>query len=608
MQGDVPLGTHLGAPSLAPGMDEDAGSERGQAVALGRADADAVVRNGRVFRPEAGEFARVDLAIADGRVAAQFAESDPTDAAVGPGTTVVDADGRHVVPGFVDAHTHVDVFQTIETSYQHLLAGGTTAIVAESSVFGSVFGAEGFETVLDATADLPLAVRVAVSPLPLVETFDVPTHADADRLCDLLGRDRVCGVGELPWAHVVGRESGVEPLYARAREAGKPISGHGAGCRGRKLQAFASIVDNDHEAVTPEGFRARVGAGIHTVARSGSIRDDLPAFGAAYDGLDGVGECSLGTDGMWPGDLLEAGYMDEVLRRAIDAGVATTDALRMATLAPARHFGFADRGTLAPGSVADVVVLDDLDTVAVDTVLAAGDVVVRDGDPLVEPREYDYPASVRDAVDVTIPDGVCTVPRDAVAGDAVRAIEHRGGLRTAEAVVEPPVRDGAFVADPGADILKLVSVDHHPQRNGDSFAGFLTGYGLASGAAATTVTWETASVVGVGADDADLRTALDRVVAIDGGWVVVEDGEVTAELAMPVGGSCTTRPIAETAGGLSDVASTLRTQGVTADRPLLAVQTLTFTGVPALKLSRVGYADIYKLDTVGLDPGVPDGA
>lgn len=579
-------------------------SSAGQAVALGRRDADLVVRDGRVFRPEPGEFVRADIAIADGRVAAQFEDSERTDAAIGPDTDVIEADGQHVVPGFVDAHTHIDIFQTIETAYPHLLRGGTTAIVAETSVFGSVFGAEGVETLRRASADIPLAVGLAVSPVPLVETFESRRGVDVEQYCDLLDREWVCGVGELPWPHVVGRECGARPLYDRAHSAGKPVSGHGAGCRGENLQAFAQVVDNDHEAVTPDGFRERLDAGLHTVVRSGSIRDDMPAFAAAYEDLDATAtsECSLSTDGVWPGDLLEEGYVDEVVRRAIDAGIPPIEALRMATLAPARHFGFEDRGTLAPGSVADVVLLDDLDTVAVDTVLAEGEVVVRGGETLVEPQSSDYPDHVLDAINLDLPADICTVPESAVEGHAVRAIEHRGGLRTAEAVVDPSVRDGCLVPDPDDGVLKTVHVDRHPEGDGESFAGFLTGYGLDSGAAATSITWETASIVGVGADDDDLQQALERVVEVGGGWVVVEDGEIRAEFSMPVGGSCTTRPLEETADKLETISSTLREQGVTADRPLLAVQTLTFSGVPSLKLSRSGYADIYDLDVVGLEP------
>jgi adenine deaminase len=574
-----------------------------RAVSLGDDEADLVVRNGRVFRPESAEFVLADLAVVDGRVAAQL-EDRTTGPVVGDDTTVVDASGQHVVPGFVDAHTHVDTIQTLGAAYPHHLAGGTTSLVAELNGFQLLFGVPGVEALLDVAADIPVAVRFVVSPLSLVDTFEEPRPVDTGALCDLLARPEVCGVGEFPWIHAVGRESGAEELFERARQESKPISAHGAGCRGGKLQALAGVVDNDHEAISAEGFQERVRAGSHAIARSGSVRDDAPAFGEAYEefGRTRIAEFSLATDGTGPGSLLEEGHMDAVLRRVIDAGVAPADAFRLATLNPARHFGLDGRGTLAPGSVADIVVLDDVETVAVDTVVAGGEVVVRDGEPLVEPRSHSYPDYFYDAVDVSLADDACLVSAGAAVDGRVRAIEHRRGLVTAETTVQPGIDGKHLVPDPATDALKLVHVDRHPDGDGDAFAGFLTGYGLESGAAATTLTWDTTSLVGVGADDADLGTAMERVIELDGGGVVVEDGDVVAELALPIGGRSTDRPLAETAQRLDDIETALRSRGVTADRPLLAVQTITFVGVPALKLGRTGYADVTGPDVVGLAP------
>lgn len=145
--------------------------------------------------------------------------------------------------------------------------------------------------------------------------------------------------------------------------------GHGAGCRGEKLAAFATHADNDHEAVSGDEIRERVRVGIHAVGRSGSIRDDIKAFADAHGDVP-LSALSLSTDGMWPRDLLARGHMDEVLRRAVDAGVPPVDAVRTVTETTAHHFGLDDRGLLAPGRVADVVLLSDLESVAVETVVA----------------------------------------------------------------------------------------------------------------------------------------------------------------------------------------------------------------------------------------------
>ncbi|MFC7046466.1 amidohydrolase family protein [Halobacteriaceae archaeon GCM10025711] len=275
-----------------------------QAVALGQADADLVVRGGTVFRSERRDFADRDVAVVDGRVAALFEDASHV---VGDETTVVDATDCVVTPGFVDAHTHVDYHHVFEAVYHHVLAGGTTAVVSEAAGIGALFDERGVEELLAATADLPIDLRVTVPTAGFVDTFE-PQRLDADgedAMLACLDDDRVVGVGETPWIHLVGHDSPVERLYDRARTVGKPISGHGAGCRGEKLTAFASIVDNDHESIAGEEVVERVENGIHAIGRSGSIRDDVQALADGYRelGADELSSpptgCGLPTSSTW---------------------------------------------------------------------------------------------------------------------------------------------------------------------------------------------------------------------------------------------------------------------------------------------------------------------
>ncbi|MFC6904014.1 adenine deaminase C-terminal domain-containing protein [Halalkalicoccus tibetensis] len=564
-----------------------------QPVALGDEPADLVVADGRVLLPELGEFQSRDVAVVNNRVAALPEDAEPV---IGPDTEVIHADGGAVVPGFIDAHTHLDVYQCYELAYHRSLEGGTTTVVSECSSFGA-FGPRGIEEFLAATAYLPVTVRAALPPTPLFDTFEPPqaTDEEAAQLVDLLGDDRVVGVGETDWIHAVGRDTPAEALYERARELGKPVTGHAAGCRGEKLAAFSSIVDNDHEAITREEVIERAENGIHVVGRCGSIRDDVDALAAAIDRVDPA-ECSLSTDGVWPRDLAD-GHMDRVVRRAIEAGIDPTDALRMATLSPARHFGFDDRGSLAPGNVADVVVLSDLESVRVETVVSGGEVVVRNGSATVGPRNREYPEEFYESVSLSIGPDTFSVP---VPGDddEIRAISLEGGLLTGEERVSPPVEGGELRADPGNDLFKAALLDRRPGHD-DSFTGFLTGFGLESGAAATSLTWERPGVAVVGADEASMALAAERVAEMGGGWAVA-DGEVVAEAPFRVAGTCSDLDVEETATLLGAIESALRSRSVGVERPLLAVQTLSFPGVPALKLSFSGYADVLNREVVGL--------
>jgi adenine deaminase len=547
------------------------------------------------------------VVVVDDRIAALPEDAAP---AVGDDTRVVTATDRVVAPGFVDAHTHLDLHQTFENAYHYAIEGGTTTVVSEVTGYGPAFGAEGVEQFLAATAYLPVRVRAVVPPQPLLDTFE-PRRADdedAEALADLLADDRVVGVGETDWIHAVGRDTPAELLYERADAEDKTVSGHAAGCRGEKLAAFATVIDDDHEAISAEDVIERVENGVHAIGRYGSIRDDVEAIGEAYPEVP-TAELSLSTDGMWPRELIDEGYMDAVVRRAIEEGVEPADAIRMATLNPARHFGLDEEGvgSLTPGSVADVVLIDDLDEVNVTTVVSGGEVVFNRGESKVASRNYEYPDCFYDSVNVSTDPDQFRVPADAARDrddgtKAVRAVEHRHGLLSGETTVSPPVEGDELVADPEAEILKATLLDRHPKGDGTGFTGFVTGLGIEAGAVATSVVWETTGVLAIGANDADMRTAVGHIAEMGGGWAVVEDGEVVAELPTRVAGICSDLEVEETAKLYDAVESGLRRLGADGDRPMLAVQTLAFPGVPSLKLSFSGYADITNREVVGLTP------
>ncbi|MHC3438504.1 adenine deaminase C-terminal domain-containing protein [Natrialbaceae archaeon A-gly3] len=574
-----------------------------QPISLGDGHADIVVEGGRVFCSNRGEFLERDVAIVGDRIAAIL--EDDSDA-VGPGTTVVSAAGRPVIPGLIDAHTHVDLYATTEQLCPHLLATGTTSVVTEVSGFGTTLGARGTEAYLEATADLPLSVYPTLAPQPLVDTFE-PRRADGaelEALADLFDHERVVGVGEIDWIHVVGRDSPVEALYERAREAGVRIVGHGAGCRGESLQAFATIVDNDHEPITREEAVDRAEQGLHVVARCGSTRDDLAAVADPLAAGDlAPGSVSLSTDGVWPTALCDGFGMAELLRRTIEAGVDPAVAIDTASRNTAEHFGLEGRGVIAPGAYADLVIVDDLESMAVETVLADGKVVVENGSPVIDPPTVSYPEFVFDTIDVSTDRERFTVPQSVAPGSEVRAMEVGQGLLTLETTVEPALEEDRFVPAPERDVLTATVIDRDPETPDRGFTGFLTGYGLEAGAVATTNSWEIPGLVTIAADPDDAALAARRVADNGGGWAIVRDGEVLTELPMPVAAFATQEPVPSVAAGFEDLEVTLHELGVSVERPLLTAQTLTFPGVPALKLAVTGYADVLGREVVGLESG-----
>jgi len=571
-----------------------------QPVALGDA-ADVVVEGGRVFCSNRGTFLERDIAIVGDRIATILEDGDD---AVGPETTVVSAAGRTVIPGLIDAHTHADLYATTEQLCPSVLATGTTSVVTELSGFGTTLGSRGTEAYLEATADLPLSVYPTVAPQPLVDTFE-PRRADEDELealADLFDHERIVGVGEIDWIHVVGQESPVEGLYERAREAGVRIVGHGAGCRGENLRAFATVVDNDHEPISPAEALDRAEQGLQVVARCGSIRDDLSAVADPLAaGEIAPGNVSLSTDGVWPTALRDGFGMAELLRRTIEAGVDPAAAVDAASRTTAEHFGLEGRGVIAPGAYADLVVVSDLESVAVETVLADGEVVVEDGTPTIDPPTVSYPEFVFDTIDVSTDPERFTLPQSVTADGEVRAMDVGQGLLTLETTVEPGLEGDRYVPDPDGDVLTATVIDRDPDTPDRGFTGFLTGYGLEAGAAATTNTWEVPGLVTIAADPDDAALAAERVVDNGGGWAIARGGEVLTELPMPVAAFAARESVPSVAAGFEDLEATLRDLGVSVERPLLTAQTLTFPGVPALKLAVTGYADVLGREIVGLE-------
>lgn len=573
-----------------------------QPIALGRDDAtaDLVVTDGRVYCSNRREFLERDVAVVDDSIAALLEDATSV---VGPETTVVSAADQYVLPGFIDAHTHADIQLIPERAAPSLLAAGTTSIVTETSGLGLLFGSRGVETTLERTANGPLTTYLTVPPQWFVDTFE-PARGDEDELealAALLEHERVVGVGEIDWIHVVGRSAPLEALYERAREANARIVGHGAGCRGEALRAFATVVDNDHEAIAAEGVRERATNGIHVVGRCGTIRDDLEALVDALPDLD-RGSVSLSTDGVWPVELEDGFGMHEVVRRTIDAGVPAADAIDAATRNTAEHFGLEERGVVAPGALADLVVVDDLETIAVDTVVSEGSVVVDDGVPVIEPRAEPYPDYVYDTVSVDLERERFTAPRESVRTDSVRAMAVEQGLVTTETTAEPGIdaETDRFVPAPEHDALTATLIDRAPGTDDHGFTGFLSGFGLETGAVATTGTWEVPGLLTVAADTDDAVVAAEHVASMDGGFAIARDGSVVADLAMPVGATAAEAPLEKVAEEFRALEDALRELGTDIERPLLTLQTLTFLGVPTLKLTPSGYADVLDRSLVGL--------
>jgi adenine deaminase len=528
-----------------------------------------ILRGGRVVNVYTREILAQDVAIAGGKIVYVGSNAGSFE---GPSTAVLDITGKVVVPGFVDGHTHVDAFLTIPSFLQAVFRTGTTAIFTEIDAVASAFGLEGVRWFLDAIAGQPVKVFAMAPTISYLTTDDgtgapIISHSKMKALRD---DPRIVALGEVYWPHLLSGDRGIEDLVTAYREVGKRIEGHSAGARGRKLVAFAAAgVTSCHEATTAEEAADLLRLGLFVFLREGSIRRDLQEtlrireMGIA---LDRVG---LASDGVWPDALVDHGYMDAVVQRAIDLGVDPMTAFQMASVNVARYFGFEDRfGGIAPNRDADVIVIPSEREIRPETVISKGRVLVRDGDVVANARAHGWPPGAHGLIQWPEPvePGMF---RYAAPGPRhrVRAMRFAGDIRTREEILEIAVRDGELVIPDGA-CMAAVFQRTRTERYG---LGLITGFGLERGAVGSTLSLESSDVVVIGRDAVSMATTVKQLGSMGGGIVVCANERVLAELRLPIGGVASDEPASTVGQSLKGITAALRELGVTLPRPILSV-------------------------------------
>jgi len=562
------------------------------AVARGDAEPDLVIEGARVFSAFTKEWLDVPVAIADGRIAGLG----------GPyvGGERLDGAGRFLVPGFVDAHVHVESsLLTLDQFARAVLPHGTTAIVSDPHEIANVLGSDGVHWMLDVAAHVPLEVFVMASSCVPASSFESPRRAlTPGDMEAILRRSHALGVAEM--MNFPGVIAGDPAELAKLAVRGAThADGHAPGVRGAPLDAYiAAGIRSDHEATTvPEALEKRR-KGMWVLLREASgarnLRDLLPLV-REY----GPEHCAFCTDDREPEVLVREGHLDQMCRVAVAEGVPAEDALLLATLHPARAHGLPELGAIAPGYRADLVLLEDLVQFRPALVLKDGEVVVREGAvrPFAVPE---IPLWVRQTVH-SAPLGAGELAIPAAGNGGVRVIEIVPDQIVTGARVEPPtVRDGLVVADPARDLAKMAVVERH-HATGRVGRGLVRGFGLRAGAFASTVAHDAHNIVVVGMDDEDMAVCVARLQALGGGLVVAVGGEVRGELALPVAGLLSDQPVEVVVERAEALRALLHGLGVTLGSPFMTLSFLALSVIPALKLTDRGLVDVERFALVPLE-------
>jgi len=507
----------------------------------------------------------------------------------------MDLGGRYLAPGLIDAHVHLESSMvTVPQFASAVVPRGTTTVITDCHEIANVMGIDGINYMLDCAAEAPLDVFVmlpsCVPATPLETSGAVLEAADLE---PLLGEPRVIGLGEL--MNYPGTIAGAPEVLAKLKLfGGRPIDGHAPGLTGNDLSAYiAAGPDSDHECTTAAEAEEKLQKGMYVFMREGTgarnLLDLLPVANA-----DNSRRCCLCTDDSHPTDLLGRGHIDSLLRMAVGAGVSPLRAVQMATLNTATRFGLSSRGALAVGYRADMVVFDDLESFGVSTVFKDGRVVTTDGALTEAPGEQRSVASSFNVAGF----GANRLRLRATGKRARSIVVEPGQIVTGTSLTPVAVQDGFAEADPQEDLMKIAVVERHG-GTGNVAVAFVRGFKLRAGALASSVAHDSHNVVVVGCTDADMTAAVERIVAMGGGQVVVVGGEVKAELALPIAGLMSPLTVEEVARGVETLNRAAGDLGCALDDPFMTMSFLALPVIPELKLTDKGLVDVGRFEIVG---------
>jgi adenine deaminase len=558
-----------------------------QRIAQARGDepADLVLRGGQIFDLMTGEMLQGDVAICGDTIVGIMDNYEAHE--------VIDVTGLTLVPGFIDTHLHIESSLVTPFEFDRCVGPrGITTAICDPHEIANVIGADGIRYFQAASEHTLIDIRVQLSscvPSTHMETSGAALSA-AD-LAKLMGHPSAIGLAEfMNYPGVIHRDP--EAMAKLRLFEGGHVDGHCPLLAGRDLNAYiAAGIRTEHEATSAPEALEKLRKGMRVLIREGSVSKDMHALQPLLDTITAPYMC-LCTDDRNPLDIAEHGHLDYMIRTMIALGTPPLAAYRAASLSAAEVFGLKDRGMIAPGKRADIVAIDSLESCHAQFVLAGG-------------RWLDDAAfAARGTVE---PVGRGSVKAPKVTAENFRATANREetdviGIREGQILTDHlheviPIKDGDKQPDPTRDLIRIAVVERHG-KNGNIATGFVKGFGLKSGAIASTVCHDHHNIACVGVDYADIAFAANRLSELEGGFVVVRDGKVLAELALPVAGLMSLEPFEAVRDRLVDLRDAARSLGVTLEEPFLQLAFLALPVIPALKITDRGMVDVTKFEII----------
>lgn len=522
--------------------------------------------------------------------------------------TVINAEGKYLAPGFIDGHIHIE--STMLTPYEFAkiaVLHGTTAVVNDPHEITNVCGTKGMDYMLDSSKGLPVTFYFTLPSCVPATGFDESfEEITADKMEKYFSNDRVLGLAEMMnYVGVVQNDEEVLKKIELAKKYNKVIDGHAPLISGKTLDKYIKAgIDSDHESTNLSEAMEKISKGQWVMIRNGSAAKNLDALADLIDSPCSY-RCLFATDDKNAKDLISDGHIDSIIRKAIKLGKKPESCIRIASINAALRFGIKNVGAIAPGYKADINILENLEDVLISSVIKNGEVVVNDG-ILCGIKKPETEKSIADSVKKTINIKPC-VPKDFYVvpkeGKKARVI----GVIPGQIVTSNLLMDLNFEKNNGIDverdILKIAVIERH-KATGHIGIGYINGIGLKSGAIASTVSHDSHNIIVIGTSDEDMAAAVERILEIGGGNVIIKDRKVAYEIPLEIGGIMSTFTAEKMAESFKKLKSILDEIGINDNiEPFMNMAFVSLPVIPSLKLTTFGLFDVenFKLCDVFCD-------
>ena len=559
------------------------------AVARGDEPADLLLTNGRVVNVFNGEINETNLAIKGTIIAAIGREYKQ-------GKEIIDLEGKYLTPGLIDAHLHIEstLLQPAELA-RIIVARGTTSVINDPHEVANVLGVKGVEMMLKAAENLPCDFFSTVpSCVPATNMETAGAEIDAAQVEELLQHPGVVGLGEMMnYPGVLEGDPEVMEKILASHRIGKVVDGHAPGLSGSELQAYlAAGISTDHETITADEALEKINCGMKVIIRHGSasssLEEILPLVNAGN-----VDSFMFGSDDREAAELISKGHLDDLLKTAVKMGSDPVMLIKMATINAAAHYRLYDRGALAPGFLADIVVFNNLKDFKAEMVVKNGVLAARQGSTILDIEKNNFPGEALQSVNVLSELKADDFGYNPGAGDVPVIGVVPGQLVTEKLYLDLERSEGGFVrANPGAGLNKIAVIERH-HASGRMAVALVKGLELNRGALASTVAHDSHNILVAGVEEKAMAAAVNELIKMGGGFVAVnENGETLASLSLQIAGLMSLEQAPVVAEAMDKLLNAAKALGSGLPQPFLTLAFLALPVIPSLKITDRGLFDV----------------